>query len=148
MSTATRAVGAVPRDTRRGYGYAAASGVVLAASLLSSVAQLSPAVACRSVVFIGLGTFLSLYAEQRLGGGAAAGTAALFLVYLGGAVGSVLGGTLAERWNRVTVCRWSYLVSVAAVAGVVFVPGPALYACTALTSACKPPSPRSSSCPH
>ena len=54
---------------------------------------------------------------------------------LGGAVGSVLGGALAERGDRVTVCRWSSLVFVEAVAGVVFVPGPALYACVALTSA-------------
>lgn len=57
------------------------------------------------------------------------------MLYLGGAVGSVLGGALAERWDRVTVCRWSCAVSVVSVAGVVFVPGPALYACVALTSA-------------
>ncbi|MER6732032.1 MFS transporter [Streptomyces puniciscabiei] len=101
----------------------------------ASFVRLSLAVVCRSVVFVGLSSFLSLYAGQRLGGSAAAGTAALFVLYLGGAVGSVLGGALAERWDRVTVCRWSYLVSVAAVAGVVFVPGPALYACVALTSA-------------
>ncbi|EST20064.1 hypothetical protein M878_40345 [Streptomyces roseochromogenus subsp. oscitans DS 12.976] len=101
----------------------------------ASFVKLSLAVTCRSIVFIGLSSFLSLYAEQRLGGSAAAGTAALFLLYLGGAVGSVLGGALAERWDRVTVCRWSYLVSVMAVAGVVFVPGPALYGCIALTSA-------------
>ncbi|TQK79549.1 hypothetical protein FB563_7885 [Streptomyces puniciscabiei] len=97
--------------------------------------KLSLVVVCRSVVFIGLSSFLSLYAGQRLGGSAAAGTAALFVLHLGGAVGSVLGGAPAERWDRVTVCRWSYLVSVAAVAGVVFVAGPALYACVALTSA-------------
>ncbi|MEV5878418.1 MFS transporter [Streptomyces sp. NPDC052101] len=101
----------------------------------ASFVKLSLAVMCRSVVFIGLSTFLSLYAEQRLGGSTAAGTAALFLLYLGGAAGSLLGGALAERWDRVTVCRWSYLVSVVAVAGVVVVPGPALYGCIALTSA-------------
>ncbi len=56
------------------------------------------------------------------------------MLSLGGAVGSVLGGHLADRWGRVTVARWSYLVSVAAVAGVVFVPGPALYLFVALTS--------------
>lgn len=57
------------------------------------------------------------------------------MLYLGGAVGSVLGGSLANRWDRVTVARWSYLVSVAAVAGVVYVPGPAVYVCVVLTSA-------------
>ncbi|TVZ79755.1 hypothetical protein FB157_13199 [Streptomyces sp. BK340] len=54
---------------------------------------------------------------------------------LGGAVGSLLGGAPAGRWGRVTAARRSYLVSVAAVAGVVFVPGPALYLFVALTSA-------------
>ncbi|MFG2386983.1 TetR-like C-terminal domain-containing protein [Streptomyces avermitilis] len=29
----------------------------------------------------------------------------------GGAMGSVLGGSLANRWDRVTVTRWSYLDS-------------------------------------
>ncbi|MBX7550840.1 MFS transporter [Streptomyces sp. tea 10] len=101
----------------------------------ASFVRLSLAVVCRSIAFIGLSTFLSLYAEQRLGGGAGAGTAALCVLYAGGAIGSVLGGALAERWDRVTVCRWSYLASALAVAGVVFVPGPALYACVALTSA-------------
>jgi MFS transporter, FSR family, fosmidomycin resistance protein len=34
------------------------------------------------------------------------------------------------------VVRWSYAVAVLAVAGVVFVPGPLLHVCVALTSAC------------
>ncbi|ARP73363.1 MFS transporter [Streptomyces pluripotens] len=100
-----------------------------------SFVKLSLAVVCRSIVFIGLSTFISLYAKQRMDGSTAAGTAALFVLYLGGAVGSVLGGALANRWDRVTVARWSYLMTVAAVAGVVFVPGPALYVFVALTSA-------------
>src|ERR1044071_5187828 len=68
-------------------------------------------------------------------GSTVAGTAALFVLYLGGAVGSVLGGMLANRWGRVTIVRWSYLIAIGAVAGVVFVPGPALYLFVALTSA-------------
>lgn len=100
----------------------------------ASFVKLSLAVVCRSVVFIGLSTFISLFAQERMGG-TAAGTAALFVLYLGGAVGSVLGGALAERWDRVTVARWSYLLTAGCVAGVVFVPGPAFYLCVALTSA-------------
>lgn len=100
-----------------------------------SFVKLSLAVVCRSVVFVGLSTFISLYARQRLGGGTAVGTTALFVLYLGGAVGSVLGGSLANRWERVAVARWSYLVTVVAVAGVVFIPGPAIYVFVALTSA-------------
>ncbi|MFI9366573.1 MFS transporter, partial [Kitasatospora sp. NPDC053057] len=101
----------------------------------ASFVKLSLAVVCRSIVFTGLSTFLSLFAAQRLGGGTAAGTAALVVLYAGGAVGSLLGGALAERWGRVAVARWSYLVAAVAVAGVLVVPGPALYVCVALTSA-------------
>lgn len=97
--------------------------------------KLSLAVVCRSVAFVGLSTFLSLYAQQRTGGGTAAGTAALCVLYLGGAVGTVLGGNLADRWGRVAVVRRAYLVAVVAVAGTVLVPGPGFYVCVALTSA-------------
>ncbi|WP_189313095.1 MFS transporter [Streptomyces brasiliensis] len=101
----------------------------------ASFLKLSLAVACRSVVFMGLSAFISLYATQRMGDSTVAGTVALFVLYLGGAVGSVLGGALAGRWGRVTVARWAYLISIGAVAGVVFVPGPSLYPFVALTSA-------------
>ncbi|GIH74263.1 MFS transporter [Planobispora longispora] len=101
---------------------------------VASFARLSLAVAFRSVVFVGLSTFIALYVPARTGGGTAAGTAALSVLYLGGAVGTVLGGGLADRWDRVTVVRASYLVSVAAVAGIVFVPGPVVYLFAALTS--------------
>ncbi|MFI1097239.1 MFS transporter [Streptomyces sp. NPDC020917] len=99
-----------------------------------SFLRLSLAVVCRSIVFTGLSTFAALYVRQRVGGGTAAGTAALFVLYLGGAVGSVLGGSLAGRWDRVTVARRSYLLSVAAVAGLLLAPGPLVYPFVALAS--------------
>ncbi|MDJ0463772.1 MFS transporter [Streptomyces sp. H27-C3] len=122
---------ALERDERARTGIAAPVGI----DDKTSFVKLSLAVVCRSIVFIGLSTFIGFYAEQRTGGGAAAGSAALFVLYAGGAAGTVLGGSLANRWDRVTVVRGSYLVSVVAVAGVVFVPGPALFAFVALTSA-------------
>ena len=100
----------------------------------TSFARLSGAIACRSVVFVGLGTFLALYAPERVGGGAAVGAAALFVLYLGGAVGTVAGGRLATRFGRLRVVRWSYALTVPAVAGIVFVPGPALFVFAAATS--------------
>ncbi|MEU9927990.1 MFS transporter [Streptomyces anulatus] len=102
---------------------------------VASFVRLAVAVVFRSIAFIGLSTFISLYVRQRLGGGMAVGTAALFVLYLGSTVGSVLGGSLAARWDRVAVARWSYLVTAAAVAGVVWVPGPAVFLFLALTSA-------------
>jgi FSR family fosmidomycin resistance protein-like MFS transporter len=97
--------------------------------------RLSAAVVCRSVVFVGLSTFVALYVRQRTGGGDLAGTAALVVLYLGGAVGTVAGGRLADRFGRVTVVRWSALLTVLAVTGLVLVPGPAVYGFVALASA-------------
>lgn len=122
---------ALAKTGHGGSGTAVATG----ADDTVSFVKLSLAVVCRSVVFVGLSTFISLYARQRLGGGTAVGTTALFVLYLGGAVGSVLGGSLANRWDRVAVARWSYLVTVVTVAGIVFVSGPAFYVFVALTSA-------------
>jgi FSR family fosmidomycin resistance protein-like MFS transporter len=99
-----------------------------------SFLRLSGAVVCRSVVFVGLSAFVSLYVRERTGGGDAAGTAALFVLYLGGAVGTVAGGRLADRYGRLAVVRRSYVLTVLAVAGVVLVPGPAVYLFVALTS--------------
>ncbi|MEU3662522.1 MFS transporter [Streptomyces sp. NPDC032940] len=101
---------------------------------VASFVKLSLAVVFRSIVFTGLSTFVSLYAQQRMHGSTTAGTVALFLLFLGGAVGSVLGGSLAGRYDRVRVSRWSYLLSVAAVSGVIYAPGPAMFLCVALTS--------------
>lgn len=100
-----------------------------------SFLKLTGAIVCRSIVYVGLGAFISLYARQRFGGDLA-GTAALFVLYLGGAVGTVLGGRFATRWGRVRVVRWSYAASVPAVAGTVFAPGPLIYVFVALTSIC------------
>jgi FSR family fosmidomycin resistance protein-like MFS transporter len=101
----------------------------------ASFIKLSGAIVCRSIVFVGLSAFISLYARQRTAGGDLSGTAALFVLYLGGAVGTVAGGRLASRHSRITVVQWSYALTILAVAGVVFAPGPLLYLFVALTSA-------------
>ncbi|CAL9331434.1 Fosmidomycin resistance protein [Streptomyces sp. enrichment culture] len=102
---------------------------------VASFVKLSLAVVCRSVVFTGLSTFISFYAQQRMQGSTTAGTVALFLLFLGGAFGSVLGGVLAGRYDRVRVSGWSYLLSIATVTGVIYAPGPAVFLCVALTAA-------------
>ncbi|MGW5285056.1 MFS transporter [Streptomyces collinus] len=124
----------VVRVLREGQAAGSRTTVPTGSDDTASFVRLSLAVVFRSIAFIGLSTFVSLYVRQRLGGGAPAGTAALTVLYLGGAIGSVLGGSLAARWDRVTVARRSYLITAAAVAGVVWVPGPAVYLFVALTS--------------
>ncbi|MEH0580833.1 MULTISPECIES: MFS transporter [Streptomyces] len=100
-----------------------------------SFLRLSGAVVCRSIVFVGLSTFVPLYVRERTGGGAAAGTAALCVLYAGGAVGTPAGSRLAERYGRLEVVRHSYALTVVAVTGVLLVPGPPLFLCVALASA-------------
>lgn len=100
-----------------------------------SFLRLSGAIVCRSIVFVALSAFVSLYVRERTGGGEVAGTAALCVLYAGGAVGTVAGGRLADRYGRLTVVRRSYALTVLAVAGVVLVPGPSVYLFVALTSA-------------
>ncbi|MEU8952947.1 MFS transporter [Streptomyces sp. NPDC048518] len=100
-----------------------------------SFVRLTGAIICRSIVFTGLSTFIALYLRERAGGGQVAGTVALFVLYLGGAAGTVAGGRLAARYGRLPVVRWSYASTVLAVAGVVLVPGPLLYVFVALASA-------------
>ncbi|WP_405640399.1 MFS transporter [Streptomyces sp. NBC_00019] len=100
-----------------------------------SFLRLSGAIVCRSVVFVGLSAFVSLYVRERTGGGEMAGTVALCVLYAGGAVGTVAGGRLADRYGRLTVVRRSYVLTVLAVAGLVLVPGPLVHAFVALTSA-------------
>ncbi|MER5942334.1 MFS transporter [Streptomyces sp. NPDC001928] len=118
-----------------GHGRATAEGEGVGSDDWPSFLRLSGAIMCRSIVFVGLSAFVSLYVRQRTGGGEVAGTAALCVLYAGGAVGTAAGGRLAERYGRLTVVRRAYVLSVLAVAGLVLVPGPAVYLFVALTSA-------------
>ncbi|WP_206444277.1 MFS transporter [Nocardioides turkmenicus] len=99
-----------------------------------SFLRLSLAVMCRSIVFVGLSTFVAVHVADQVDGGTVSGTTALWVLYVGGGIGTVLGGRLATRWDRVTVVRWSALVTVLAVAGVVLAPGPVAYVFVASAS--------------
>ncbi|WP_126640710.1 MFS transporter [Embleya hyalina] len=96
--------------------------------------RLTAVIVCRSIVFVGLSTFVALFAERHLAGGDTAGSIALFCLFAGGAVGTVLGGRLAARWGRTRTLRRAYAASVPATAGLVLIPGPTLYLFAAATS--------------
>ncbi|MFF1409095.1 MFS transporter [Streptomyces sp. NPDC058289] len=95
--------------------------------------RLSLVVVVRSVVFTGLSTFIALYVRER-GGGETAGAVALFALFAGSAGGTLLGGRLAARWGRVTTVHRAYAAVVPAVAGVLFLPLPLVYVCSALAA--------------
>ncbi|MFC9970199.1 MFS transporter [Spirillospora sp. NPDC127200] len=95
---------------------------------------LSGIVILRSITYVGLTTFLTLYVQQRVHPGSTATALALLTLFAGGAVGTVLGGHLAGKWGRVPTIRRAYLTATLAVAGVALVPGPLLYAFIALAA--------------
>jgi FSR family fosmidomycin resistance protein-like MFS transporter len=95
---------------------------------------LSAVIILRSIAYIGLSSFLGLFVQQRVHPGHVGGEAALFVLYAGGAVGTVLGGRLAKRFGRVRTMRGAYATAVVAVVGVVLVPGPALYGVIAVAA--------------
>ncbi|MFC9687052.1 MFS transporter [Kribbella sp. NPDC056951] len=99
-----------------------------------SFVRLSAIMVCRSIVFVGLGTFIALYAGQRVGGGTTTGGIALFILFAASAFGTLLGGRFATRFGRIRTLRASYAIAVPAIAALVFVPGPAFFAFLALTA--------------
>ncbi|MFI1281254.1 MFS transporter [Streptomyces sp. NPDC020858] len=88
----------------------------------------------RSVVFIGLSTFIALYVHER-GGGETAAAVALFALFAGSAGGTLLGGRLAGRWGRAATVRRAYAAAVPAVAGLLLLPLPLVPVCAALAAA-------------
>jgi FSR family fosmidomycin resistance protein-like MFS transporter len=67
-------------------------------------------IALRSFVYFGFVTFIPLYFAHVLHTSNATGSAALSLMLAGGAVGTLAGGPLADRFGRRNVLRCSMLV--------------------------------------
>lgn len=61
---------------------------------------LTVALICRSIVFYGMNTFLPLYWIAVLGQSKSAGSLALTILLLTGAVGTIISGRLADRYGR------------------------------------------------
>jgi FSR family fosmidomycin resistance protein-like MFS transporter len=96
--------------------------------------RMSVAIVCRSIVFVGMGTFIVLFMHEHRGVGDTLASASLFVFYLGGAFGTAIGGHLARRFARTTILRWSYLIAVPVVAGMLLIPGPQAWLFIALAS--------------
>ncbi|MEW9548610.1 MFS transporter [Nonomuraea sp. NPDC050783] len=120
---------AVRALTGGGGARAAAAGARRGRDDWRSFARLTLVIVFRSVVYVGLSTFVALFM-----GGGTAGAVALFVLFAGGAAGTVLGGRLAARWGRVRTVRLAYAAAIPAVAGVVLAPGPAAYVFVAASS--------------
>ncbi|MEO8291147.1 MAG: MFS transporter [Gaiellaceae bacterium] len=103
---------AQPRSERR-----AAEAEARGLSLLLAV------VGFRSVAHMGLFTFVPLW-EVHKGHGEAYGTTVLALFLFAGAVGTLAGGPLADRFGRRPVLRWSFAAATPLILVYVLVGGP------------------------
>ena len=85
-------------------------------------ARLTVVVVLRSIAYFGIASLLALYAIRHFGEPAAVGSAALTTFIGAGVIGTLSGGWLADRWQRVGVLRLGYGLS--AVAAVLLVTAP------------------------
>lgn len=74
-------------------------------------ALLGGVIALRSVVYFGLVTFIPLYYVNDLHASKAFGNGALSAMLIGGAVGTLIGGPLADRFGRRSVLTGSMVVT-------------------------------------
>lgn len=96
-------------------------------------ALLTSAVIVRSVFFFGLSSLLALYVGTGLRGGGQLGEAALTTMLIAGAVGTITGGRLADRFGRLPVIRVSFAVTAAGLAAIVVTGMPWVFGAIALT---------------
>jgi FSR family fosmidomycin resistance protein-like MFS transporter len=92
-------------------------------------------VGLRSVAHMGLFTFIPLW-EIHNGHGEAYGTFVLALFLFAGAVGTLLGGPLADRFGRRPVLRGSFIAAAPLILVYVLVGGPIGVAAVTLSGAC------------
>lgn len=99
-----------------------------------SFMRLTAVVVLRSIIFFGLTSFLALYFIQHLGVSTSVGNSALTVFLVTGAVGTLLGGWVADRYGRLTSIRIGFALTVPAMAGLVLAPGPVTaVVCVAVT---------------
>lgn len=84
--------------------------------------RLTAVVVARSVVFFGLTSFIALYFIHERGTSTAVGGAALTTFLAGGAVGTLLGGWVADRYGRLASIRWGLAIIPPALAGMLVAP--------------------------
>jgi MFS transporter, FSR family, fosmidomycin resistance protein len=97
-------------------------------------ARLTAVIVTRAVLFFGLTSFLALYVTSQLGGSQTLGEAALALFLGCGALGTLLGGHLADRFGRLPVLRVGYALMIPSLIGLVAVGRPWIFAFIVLTA--------------
>lgn len=85
---------------------------------------LTAVLATWSVAYVGTSTFISLYSIQRFDVSTGFASIALSLFPAAGAVGTLAGGWLADRFGRLRVVRAGYLLAAASTGAIVLAPSP------------------------
>jgi len=75
-----------------------------------------------SIPYVTVLSMLSLYVTRELGGKPYMGAAALTTFTAAGAVGTLLGGWLADRWGRMPAIRLGYMLALPALGGLALAP--------------------------
>jgi MFS transporter, FSR family, fosmidomycin resistance protein len=81
-----------------------------------SFARLTTVVTARSIAYFGVASLLALFVIRRFHEPTAVGSAALTTFVAAGAIGSLIGGWLADRWRRLATVRLGYLCAIPALA--------------------------------
>lgn len=81
-----------------------------------------------SIAYVGVSSFIALYSIERFHVDAAAASIALSVFPAAGAIGTLGGGWLADRYRRLTIIRGGYLAAGAAMLLIVLAPSPAIVA--------------------
>lgn len=84
-----------------------------------SFLKLTSVVVLRSVLFFGITSFLALYFIDVLGASEGVGGAMVTAFLISGAVGTVLGGWLADKYGRIVCMRLGFLVAIPGLAGMI-----------------------------
>jgi MFS transporter, FSR family, fosmidomycin resistance protein len=79
-----------------------------------SFARLTAVVVIRSIAYFGVAALLALFVIRRFHEPTAVGSAALTAFVAAGAVGSLTGGWLADRWRRLATMRLGYACAIPA----------------------------------
>ncbi len=94
---------------------------------------LTSVVMLRSIVYFGLTSLVALYVGTSLRGGKGLGEAALTTMVGFGAVGTITGGRLADRFGRLPVTRVSFVASIVSLLAVALTPLPWVFLPIAVT---------------
>lgn len=97
-------------------------------------AKLVAVVISRSIIFVATASFIVVFMQEERGLNSFWSQAALFIFYIGGAVGTLMGGKLARNFSRIKVIQVAYAALIPVFIIMLLVPGPLALVFVAIAS--------------